>query len=229
MLASVAGRTGRGGLARGSHADRRGWTETRCQPDGRRTARGRSLAWPRGALQKVEGRASRRPDLRAGGAPWCRGRGTRRRRACSAALVRTNRLEGPPRPVSHHPRSEGPVDSGEQARVGGAPVEHGRATLRGGACRHRRMPRRRSRPGRAGDERLGRGEPARWLNLQAQPTATVHLADDPPRRVSAHVAEGPERDRLWSLWRSIHQNLDGYAALRSTPTAVVALTPTTRP
>jgi len=36
----------------------------------------------------------------------------------------------------------------------------------------------------------GEGEPAWWLNLQAHPKATVHLADGPPRRVSAHVARG---------------------------------------
>jgi deazaflavin-dependent oxidoreductase (nitroreductase family) len=73
----------------------------------------------------------------------------------------------------------------------------------------------------------GEDEPAWWLNLQAHPHATVHLADGQPRRVSAQVAEGPERDRLWSMWRSIQPNLDEYAALRSTPTAVVVLAPVT--
>lgn len=67
------------------------------------------------------------------------------------------------------------------------------------------------------------GEPAWWLNLQADPTATVQLADDPSRRVSAHVAEGAERDRLWSLWSTVEPSLDRYAALRSTPTAVIFL------
>jgi deazaflavin-dependent oxidoreductase (nitroreductase family) len=82
--------------------------------------------------------------------------------------------------------------------------------------------------GCTGDERLGEGEPARWLNLQAHPKATVHLADGPPRRVSAHLAQAAERDRLWALWRSIEPNLDQYAALRSTPTAVIVLDPVPR-
>jgi deazaflavin-dependent oxidoreductase (nitroreductase family) len=69
----------------------------------------------------------------------------------------------------------------------------------------------------------GEGEPAWWLNLQAEPSATVEQADAPPHRVTAHEARGEERDRLWSLWRTIHPELDQYAALRSTPTAVVVL------
>ena len=71
----------------------------------------------------------------------------------------------------------------------------------------------------------GEGEPAWWLNLQADPTASVRLAHGPPRRVSAHAAEGEERERLWAMWRSIQPKLDEYAALRSTPTAVVVLSP----
>lgn len=71
----------------------------------------------------------------------------------------------------------------------------------------------------------GEGEPAWWLNLQAEPTAVVQLANDPPRRVSAHAAEGGERDRLWNLWGTIEPDLDQYAARRSTPTAVVLLAP----
>jgi len=71
----------------------------------------------------------------------------------------------------------------------------------------------------------GEGEPSWWLNLQGQPEATVHLADRPPQPVSAHAAEGAERDRLWARWRTVEPKLDEYAALRSTPTAVVVLTP----
>lgn len=67
------------------------------------------------------------------------------------------------------------------------------------------------------------GEPAWWLNLRADPRATVRLADRSTLRVTAHAAEGPERDRLWGLWRAVEPNLDEYAALRSTPTAVVVL------
>ena len=69
----------------------------------------------------------------------------------------------------------------------------------------------------------GEGEPAWWLNLQADPTAMVHLADGPPRPVSAHAAQDEERERLWALWGSVEPQLDEYAALRSTPTAVVVL------
>jgi len=69
------------------------------------------------------------------------------------------------------------------------------------------------------------GEPAWWLNLQARPRATVQLADGSPRRVSAHLAQGPERHRLWALWRAVEPKLDQYAALRSTQTAVVVLAP----
>ncbi|MGH3307985.1 MAG: nitroreductase/quinone reductase family protein [Nocardioides sp.] len=74
----------------------------------------------------------------------------------------------------------------------------------------------------------GEGEPAWWLNLQADPRATVQLPGGPSRPVSAHVARGAERDRLWALWRAVEPNLDRYAALRSTPTAVVVLAPVSR-
>ena len=70
----------------------------------------------------------------------------------------------------------------------------------------------------------GEGEPAWWLNLQARPEATVHLARGRPRSVTAHAAENDERERLWGLWRAVEPKLDEYAALRSTPTAVVVLT-----
>jgi deazaflavin-dependent oxidoreductase (nitroreductase family) len=71
----------------------------------------------------------------------------------------------------------------------------------------------------------GEGEPAWWLNLQADPAATVQLADHPPSRVSAREAHDEERDRLWALWRTVEPKLDEYAALRSTPTAVIVLSP----
>lgn len=68
------------------------------------------------------------------------------------------------------------------------------------------------------------GEPAWWLNLQAQPVATVDLVDD-RRTVEGRAAEGEERARLWNRWREIDEDLDAYAALRSTETAVVILEP----
>ena len=68
------------------------------------------------------------------------------------------------------------------------------------------------------------GEPAWWLNLQARPDVRVVLADG-KRAVRGRAAEGEERSRLWDRWREIEPKLDGYAALRSSQTAVVILEP----
>jgi len=68
------------------------------------------------------------------------------------------------------------------------------------------------------------GEPAWWLNLQAQPEATVHVVGE-RRVVVGGAVTGEERSRLWDRWREIDTNLDGYAALRSGETAVVILAP----
>ena len=70
----------------------------------------------------------------------------------------------------------------------------------------------------------GEGEPAWWLNLQANPEATVDLKDG-PRKVRGRAAEGEERSRLWDRWREIDKNLDAYAARRPGETAVVILEP----
>lgn len=67
-------------------------------------------------------------------------------------------------------------------------------------------------------------EPAWWLNLQADADARVELVDG-QRVVSARRAEGEERSRLWARWRELDRKLDAYAALRSSETAVVILTP----
>ena len=72
------------------------------------------------------------------------------------------------------------------------------------------------------------GEPAWWLNLQAQPEARVEVADG-DYAVRGRRAEGEERARLWDRWRTIDKNLDEYAALRSTETAVVVLEPSADP
>ena len=64
------------------------------------------------------------------------------------------------------------------------------------------------------------GEPAWWLNLQA----TVDLVNG-SRPVRARAAEGEERSRLWASWRDIDRQLDAYAALRSSETAIVILEP----
>jgi deazaflavin-dependent oxidoreductase (nitroreductase family) len=68
------------------------------------------------------------------------------------------------------------------------------------------------------------GEPAWWLNLQANPLATVDLAEG-ARAVRGRAADGEERSRLWERWREIDKKLDAYAARRSGETAVVILEP----
>ena len=68
------------------------------------------------------------------------------------------------------------------------------------------------------------GEPAWWLNLQANPLATVRLADG-VHEVRGRAAAGDERARLWDRWRGIDKDLDEFAALRPTETAVVVLEP----
>ena len=72
----------------------------------------------------------------------------------------------------------------------------------------------------------GAGEPAWWLNLQADSNARLTLPDGPVE-VAGRAAHGEERERLWQRWREIDKGLDGYAALRPRETAVVVLTPTT--
>jgi deazaflavin-dependent oxidoreductase (nitroreductase family) len=72
----------------------------------------------------------------------------------------------------------------------------------------------------------GEPEPAWWLNLQAHPDATVDLVDG-RQLVRGRAATGDERSRLWARWREIDRNLGGYAARRSSETAVVVLEPRT--
>jgi deazaflavin-dependent oxidoreductase (nitroreductase family) len=69
------------------------------------------------------------------------------------------------------------------------------------------------------------GEPAWWLNVQAHPDAIVDVTGG-SMAVRGRAATGAERDRLWSRWRdysSSRDDLDAYAARRSSPTAVVIL------
>jgi deazaflavin-dependent oxidoreductase (nitroreductase family) len=70
----------------------------------------------------------------------------------------------------------------------------------------------------------GEGEPAWWLNLQANPDARVDMRGG-PRLITGRAASGEERQRLWQRWQAIDDNLDGYAARRSTETAVVVMEP----
>ena len=73
----------------------------------------------------------------------------------------------------------------------------------------------------------GPAEPAWWLNLQANPAATVDMGDG-TRPVRARSASRAERDRLWSTFRDYPgwgADLDGLAARRPGETAVVVLEP----
>lgn len=71
----------------------------------------------------------------------------------------------------------------------------------------------------------GAGEPSWWFNLQALPDATVELKDG-LREVRGRAADGDERQRLWARWREFgDDDIDAYATLRPTETAVVVLEP----
>jgi F420H(2)-dependent quinone reductase len=65
------------------------------------------------------------------------------------------------------------------------------------------------------------GQPAWWLNLEANPDAVIRLKGEPARPVRARRADGDERDRLWRRWAEIDEGLDAYAASRSADTPVV--------
>jgi deazaflavin-dependent oxidoreductase (nitroreductase family) len=69
------------------------------------------------------------------------------------------------------------------------------------------------------------GQPAWWLNLEANPDCAVRLSGESARPMRAHRAEGDEHDRLWAAWRVVEPDLDGYAALRSTESPVVVFEP----
>ena len=70
-------------------------------------------------------------------------------------------------------------------------------------------------------------EPAWWLNLQAQPDATVDTAGG-SRAVRARAAAGEERERLWARFGDYPgwgDDMATLAARRSTETAAVVLAP----
>jgi deazaflavin-dependent oxidoreductase (nitroreductase family) len=69
-------------------------------------------------------------------------------------------------------------------------------------------------------------EPAWWLNLQANPYATVELLDG-PRKVTARAAIGEERARLWKKFVDPGSSAftDAGAALRSVDTTLVIFEP----
>jgi hypothetical protein len=70
----------------------------------------------------------------------------------------------------------------------------------------------------------GPGEPAWWLNLQANPDAGAETRRG-ARAVRTRRAEGAERERLWARWGEIDKNLDAYASRRPNETAVVVFEP----
>ena len=77
----------------------------------------------------------------------------------------------------------------------------------------------------------GTADPAWWLNLQANPIATVDLADG-RREVRARAAAGTERDRLWATFRDYPgwgSDLGALAAHRPGETAIVVLEPKAGP
>jgi hypothetical protein len=73
----------------------------------------------------------------------------------------------------------------------------------------------------------GKAEPAWWLNLQANPTATVELPDG-KREVRARSASGTERERLWAAFDDYPgwgADIDALAAHRPGETAIVVFEP----
>lgn len=66
--------------------------------------------------------------------------------------------------------------------------------------------------------------PAWWLNLEADPRATVTLGAE-RRRVVASAVEGPRRDDLWRRFAAMYDGLDAYQAQATRPFPVVALSP----
>jgi deazaflavin-dependent oxidoreductase (nitroreductase family) len=70
-------------------------------------------------------------------------------------------------------------------------------------------------------------DPAWWLNLQAEPAATVDLSGGATRAVTATRATGAERNRLWAALHDYagYGDLDAFAQRRGRETAVVLLTP----
>ena len=70
-------------------------------------------------------------------------------------------------------------------------------------------------------------EPAWWLNLQANPDATIVLPGGATRRVVARGATTTERPRLWAKFVDLGTAAytDESAALRSRETAIAILEP----
>jgi deazaflavin-dependent oxidoreductase (nitroreductase family) len=76
---------------------------------------------------------------------------------------------------------------------------------------------------RVGDDR----HPDWLLNLQVQPRVEVALGNDPRRPMVARVAEGAERERLWTQITAFHPRYAAYQRRTSREIPVVLLSPTT--
>lgn len=77
----------------------------------------------------------------------------------------------------------------------------------------------------------GTAEPAWWLNLQADPVATVDLPGG-SGEVRARAAAGEERERLWATFRDYPgwgSDLGALAARRPVETTIVVLEPKAGP
>jgi deazaflavin-dependent oxidoreductase (nitroreductase family) len=71
----------------------------------------------------------------------------------------------------------------------------------------------------------GENAPAWWLNLEAQPDATVDMPNE-SRAVRARIADEEERSRLWAqLDGGPWGDIEGYATRRSRETPIVILEP----
>ncbi len=66
------------------------------------------------------------------------------------------------------------------------------------------------------------GDPAWWVNLRANPVATIELKGQ-TRKVRARAAVGEERERLWKLY----PDAPPFVASRKTETPIVVLEPLT--
>jgi len=64
--------------------------------------------------------------------------------------------------------------------------------------------------------------PAWWLNLRANPTATIEIGRD-TYPVTAHKVDGDERARLWQKMVAVYPGYDGYTKKTSRQIPVVRL------
>lgn len=66
--------------------------------------------------------------------------------------------------------------------------------------------------------------PAWWLNLQANPSATIEIAGE-RRRVRAREAHGEERERCLRIYEPVYPRVEDYRAFTEREFAVVVLEP----